>query len=647
MFKGIRLIFIFTLLFVFTSLSAFAATDAEIGGTAYRACKSLPGASTSVEREPLVEDGDYIKECAKVRCSISSSGAGGVTVSQVKAAFPNASDNGGIIAGWKRVCKQHKRTNDDDFVVDVDTDVDTDVDVDVDGRGGGGFYIDGVLVSKSEWLRRCVKKSGKIRRKCRRGNSGYDDYYYDSDVYVRGGGGGRGRGGYDGYVVIRKADGSTFNCQYTSSWDDCLRRGGEGSVVISTQTYDDHCVNCEGRRRGGGTLSGIAEIAGAILPPLAHLGSNWLWADAYLGSNQAWAGAAQVGFEQCQLMQTNHIQSMYGNGTTDMRGYFSNNELPFEYIAPPGCNGYNVNGFAGGMGFMGNGMGGFGHPWMGAGYSPGFVGGMYGPYGQYNPYGMGGIGMGGFPGMGGGIGVNLGLGMGGLGGMYPGMGGMGGFPGGGIGGGIGGMYPGMGGMGGMYPGMGGMGGFPGGGIGGGIGGMGGMYPGMGGMGGMYPGMGGMGGFPGGGIGVGINGGIGGMGGFPGGGIGINGGIGGGYHGNPWGAGAGGMGTVPWGNGAGSYWNGSGGWNGGGGWGNQYGANFGNIQQSYALNQQAVAQGSYYQQAALQNSYNQSAQNLWSVGYGGGMGMGAGGYGYAPYSPSNMGLSMNLGWGFGF
>ena len=603
MFKGIRLFLIFNLL----ASIAYAKTPDEL----MRVCMGVNG---KVQQS----GGEYKKDgqtCVKMRCNYATSSAGGISSNILEDAQPDG--EGGFVGAWQEVCKQSTdwiAEFNNQYKNNIDVDVKGGVDVDVDvGRGGGGFYIDGRLVGRAEWERECVKKNGKIRRKCRRGKNGSYSYYYNGGGKGGGGGGSR----YDGYVVIRKADGSTFQCEYTRSWDDCLSRGGSGSVVVSVNTYDDHCVSCEnnGRGGGGGVLSGIADIAGAILPPLAYLGSNWLWSDAYLGANQAWAGAAQVGFEQCQIMQTNHIQSMYGNGTTDMQGYFSNNELPYEYIAPPGCNGYNVNAFAGGMGFMGNGMGGFGHPWMGAGYSPGFVGGMYGPYGQYNPYGNGmgmGMGMGypgmggmGYPGMGGGIGINLGLGMGGM-----GMGGMG--------------YPGMGGMGGMYPGMGG--------------GMGGMYPGMGGgigigggMGGMgYPGMGGMGGFPGGGIGVGING-----------------GIGGGFHGNPWGAGAGGMGTVPWGNGAGSYWNGSGGWNGGGGWGNQYGGNFGNIQQSYALNQQALAQGSYYQQAALQNSYNQSAQNLWSVGYGGGMGGGMGGYGYAPYAPSNMGLSMNLGWGFGF
>jgi hypothetical protein len=646
MFKGIRANY-FTLSIMLGVIAlmpsvSYAASDEEIASGAMSACRRL-GGSYTVDREAVIEEGNSIKECAKIRCSVNTSGAGGVSANDVKASFPNViSESGGTISAWKRACKTHQRTSDNDFIVDVDGSgnggrgrVDVDVDGSWNGGAGGGYYINGRLVSRSEWERQCLRRNGKVKKKCTRGRAVYDDYYYDTDVSGGGRGGSRGGGGAGGsYVIVRRGDGSTFRCTYTTTWDHCL--GEAGSVIVSVHGDADHCVNCggggRGGRGGGGTLSGIAEIAGAILPPLAYLGSNWLWSDAYLGANQAWAGAAATGFEQCQLMQTNHMHSMYGNGTTSMQGYFANNELPHEYIAPPGCNGYHLGGFAGGMGFMGNGMGGFGHPWMGAGYSPGFMNGMYGPYGMYNPYGsvigMGGMGMG-MPGMGGmGGGINIGMGMGmpgmGMGGMGMGMPGMGM---GGIGGGIG-MGMGMPGMG-----MGGMGmGVPG--FGGGM-----YYPGMGGMGGgMGMGMPGM-GMPGigGGIGMGIGSG------FP----------GGGYYGpggmyNPGMGGAMGAGLVPWGNGAGSYWNGSGGWGGGMGGGMGMGgqANFGNIQQSYALNQQAAMQGNYYQQAALQNTFNQAAGNMWSQGYGGGM-YGMGNYGYAPYSPGNMGLGLSLGWGFGF
>ena len=612
MFKGIKNLSFLLLLSSLVSSTAFAASDSEIAGKALQACKKL-GGDYSVDREPLIEDGDEIQECAKVRCSISSDGAGSVSVSEVKAEFPNASEVGGVIAGWKRSCKVKKRTSDDEFIVDATGDIDVDVDLDGSASGDWDFFINGNLVSFSKWKKSCVKSNGKIRSKCsKKKRNSYSDYYYDHDGRSSGGG---------KYVVVRGSDGGTHKCYYTKSWDHCL--DGEGSVIISVHgDIDGDCEDCGSRRsrRGGGssTLSGIAEIAGAVLPPLAQLGSNWLWADAYLGSNQAWAGAAATGFEQCQIMQTNHIQSMYGNGTTDMQGFFSNNELPYENVSTPNCNGYQLSGYAGGMGFMGNGMGGFGSPYMSAGYSPGFMSGMSGPYGMYNPYGsvngMGGM----YPGMGGtngmGIGINIGAGMGG---MYPGMGG-------GIGIGIG---SGMPGMGGMYPGMGS-------GIGIGIGG--GINYGDGIGNGTFPGMGGVmcftspcnvGGTYGNTYGGGIYGNT-------------------GMYGNPWGGGGSlGMGTVPYGNGAGGYWNGTGGYG-----QNGYG-NYGNIQQSYSLNQQALGMDSYYQQAALQGSYNQSAQNLYgynSGGYGYNSGGYMGGnYGYSPYSPSNMGLGMSLGFGFGF
>ena len=198
-----------------------------------------------------------------------------------------------------------------------------------------------------------------------------------------------------------------------------------------------------------------------------------------------------------------------------------------------GTGGFGMGGFMGGLGGMGGfpGMGGMGFPGMGGMGFPG-MGGMGFP----GMGGMGFPGMG-FPGMMGmgmpGIGINAGIGLGGMMGMgmpgmmgmgmpgmmgmgmpgmmgmgMPGMMGMGmpgmmgmGMPGIGINAGIGlggmpgmggmGMFPGMGGMG-MFPGMGGM-GMPGIGLNAGIG-LGGM-PGMGGM-GMFPGMGGMGMFPG-------------------------------------------------------------------------------------------------------------------------------------------------------
>ena len=602
MIKGIQLLLLLSL-----SQSAFAGK--EVINSLISKCKALGGDySAPATDDPTGER----RECYKVKCSLSEN-ADEMTVAQLEAAFPEGGGEGAFVGGWKLHC--YDRRGSDEAIRDA-----TGGEYEIEGHGKVGFDM---------WAAICGEDGSRCRL-----NGGVWSVIGGSNGSGSGSGGRR--GGKGGFYIHTEGN-TRFRCSYDWSLEDCI--GDEANIIVSTYGDSSHCVDCStGVSRGGwyGTLSGIAEVAGAVLPPvMGYLGVK-AGADAYLGANQAWAGAAATGFENCRMMQNNYVNSYYAD-IQAQRNYVVSNELPDRTFGGnmnvPGCNGYQLNGFAGGMGWMGNGMGGFGNPWLGAGYSPGFVGGMYGPYGMYNPYGnMGGM-MGGgmFPGFGGGINIGIGggLGMGGgMGGMYPGFGGgMGGmYPG--FGGGMGGMYPGFGGGmggGGMYPGFGGGINI---GLGGGLG-MGGGYPGMGGgyTGGMYPGFGGgMGGgmYPG--MGGGFN-------------LGLGGGLGGGMHGNPWG-GAGGMGTVPWGNGAGSYWNGS------GGWGNS-GQNWGNIQQSYAANNQAYMQDSYMQQAALQNSFNQAGQNLWSNGYQGyGNGYGST-YGYAPYSPANMGFSLSAGWGFGF
>jgi hypothetical protein len=543
--------------------------------------------------------------------------------------------------------------------------------VGADGYGGSYVMVDGTW-----WPSSCVRRNGKIRNRCLRDGSG---------KVVRGGG--------SGGVYV---DGGSRNCTYTYSERECL--GDEDYDLTVSGSGDIDCAECSVRGGGGRVykqhwLSGLADVMGAIAPPLAYFGSNWLWSNAYENANSQWAAAASVGFEQCQVMQTNYIHSIYGNGSPGTPGYLAQNELPFQDLKPPGCNGYNLFGnFSGFGGGVGGPWGVGANPWMGAGYSPGFMAGMYGPYGQYSPWG-GGMGPGGV--MGGTIGgINIGL-MGGVpGGMMAGM--MSGYPGGmamaGMPGGMAmaGMYGGMamagmpggmamagyGGMamagvpgGGIYggfagPGMGGMAmaGVPGGGIYGGFAG-----PGMGGMamagvpgGGIYggfagPGMGGMamagyGGFAGPGMG-GMA--MAGYGGFAGPGMGGMamagyggmamagyGGFGGG-GGGPWGpwGGPGGNGTMPW-NGCTSYWNCS-----GGGGGN--GMNWGAIQSEYGSNQQAAQQDWYYQQQALGNQYQNAGFNLWSHGYGPSMYGGGSLYGNQAFNPWNVGGSAGGYFGGGF
>ena len=373
---------------------------------------------------------------------------------------------------------------------------------------------------------------------------------------------------------------------------------GSGEIVID-------CATCGSRissRGSGGTiLQGIAEITGALAPPLfGYLGVR-ANARAFENSNVAWAGAAATGFEQCQIMQTSYVQNTYD--------YLSGNELPDRSVLPPECNGYQLNGFAGMGGLFGNGAGGFGNVWGGSGYSPQFMAAMYGPGGGFNPYlnVTGGYGIGNpYAGMGynpyAGFGLQGNLNLNSLLGLPPnGISFNGGLNSG------------------MYS------GFPGGFNGGFNGGLNGGFTGM------------PGGFngaayspitcfrapcPGGG---GFN-------------VGFRPGWGNNATTAPWG-GATAWGGVQYPNTGGGYWNGSGGYNNG----SVNGNGWFQVQNAQSFNNQAFQAGSFNQQIALQNQAGQAAFN---TQYGGG-----GNFGYAPFAPSNAGFSLSggfgLGTGFGF
>lgn len=506
--------------------------------------------------------------------------------------------------------------------------------------GGGGDWatvvVDGITYRIPA---HCVNGDGSVKSSCR----GY------LTVEYRVGGGGAGR------------------CEYSSDMRGCVGDDDYTRIVTRHQTGVD-CVNCAAGSRGGQHwLSGVAEIVGAIAPPLAQFGVAYMGYKGQKATAEAWAGAARAGFEQCRLSQQDYL------------AYLQTNELPGmtpEQQAAMRCNGYSLGGFAGLGGQFGNGFGGFGNPLIGGGYSPGFIGGMIGPYGGYNPYGGGGgfvggaIGgyaggvPGGFPvgGAVGGLYVVAGAAgglAGGYAGGYPG-GYAGGYPGGyaggfnagAVGGAIGGVglaggfnAGAVGGFQGGYPG-GFAGGFNAGAVGGAIGGIGlagGFNAGaVGGFQGGYPG-GFAGGFNAGAVGgIGIAGGFQGgfQGGYPGGfnagavgGIGLaggfQGGFPGGYPGIP-GQGGWGSGTLPYPGGNGGYWGATGG----------YG-----VQQSYFQNQQASNQDALFQQQGLATQFGQAANN--SQMYSGGYGYGYNGFGSAGMAPGNIGAGLYAGVGINF
>lgn len=386
--------------------------------------------------------------------------------------------------------------------------------------------------------------------------------------------------------------GSRFGCSSGSSVEDCIGSAQLAAILARSSSGED-CIDCSGRgSRRGSTLSGIAEIAGAVLGPAAQFGSAYVGARAYQKSNEAWAGAQKYGYEQCRLSQES------------FQNYLSSNELPGmtpEQRAQQNCNGYSLGAFAG-MGGMGGMYGGY----YGAGYTPGMIGGMMGPYGMYNPYGTGGMYSAGYP-AGGGMysaGINGGFanGISIAGGINSGM-----YNGGGMCGMGGCAYP----AGGMYAAGGGMysAGYPAGGFNGGF------------NGGMYSA-----GYPAGGMMV--AGGIYAAGGFN----------GGGFNGGMYSAGVnGGMYSAGFNggfNGGGMYSAGvnGGGWAGGAGWGT--GGYYGQQNNYYASQQAANIDGMLQQQGMA-----------YQMGQMGGMS----GYGYgssAGMYPSNMGFGLNMGFNAG-
>jgi hypothetical protein len=453
--------------------------------------------------------------------------------------------------------------------------------------GAGGTVITGgtaananagVVISAGAGLSipsECVKNNGKIKnnKKCQG--------YLNGSYTVSGNG--------------------RFNCSSGASAAGCIGTDEYNQIMARYYNGAD-CVNCGASGRKQSTLSGIAEIVGAIAPPLAMFGSSYFQSKAYQKSNEAWAGAAAVGFEQCRLSQQDYLNYSQ-TALTNYQGYLNTNELPGlspeqqqAMLAGQGgnCNGYQLGGFAGLGGGYGYGYGGYIGGMAGGGYIGGMAGMVGGGY-------TGGYVTGGYIG-----GVSI------AGGTISGMvGGVGGYPGGYVGtvGGVGG-YPGgyvgtVGGVGGYiggYPGgyvgtVGGVGGYPGGyvgTVGGGI--IGGISLAGGMAGGGYPGgyvgtVGGVGGYPGGYVGT-----VGGVGGYAQGGY-IGGYAQGGYaqggYVSGYAGGVGGVGGiyVAGGMAGGGYYNG--GYN--GGWGS--GVNQGNYYNSI-LSGQAANADYYMQQQGL-------------------------------------------------
>jgi len=259
-------------------------------------------------------------------------------------------------------------------------DIDFDYDISANGRDGDGRRI---LIVK-----RRSSSSGDSDGGSRRGDGGSRRGGGSVDIDASIGGDididsdGRSRRG--GSSSTRSRRGGSRSCSYGKSTSDCI---GDYDLEIDISSDRENCAHCGYRRSSRSSsssgwsgaaqfTSSLAELAGAVLPPVMYYKGVKAQASAYLGANQAHANAAISGFENCRAMQTSYTQSTYD--------YYTTNELPSQTVTPPGCNGYQYNQFAGQNGWGNSGWNSYGNPFMQGGYSSQFLGAMNGPNYQYN-----------------------------------------------------------------------------------------------------------------------------------------------------------------------------------------------------------------------------------------------------------------------
>ena len=111
------------------------------------------------------------------------------------------------------------------------------------------------------------------------------------------------------------------------------------------------------------------EALGIVAGPLAMVGSTYIASRYAYKGQQAWADAYRYGHEACTNRFNAYTNYLQERGAAPM--------LP-EQAQPmvARCNGIGMNGnYAGYGGLYGNGFGGFGNPYLSAGFSPGFMGG--------------------------------------------------------------------------------------------------------------------------------------------------------------------------------------------------------------------------------------------------------------------------------
>ena len=221
-------------------------------------------------------------------------------------------------------------------------------------------------------------------------------------------------GAISGNGNVSVSGGGRFGCSSSTSTDACLAQIG-GGVNGGGAMYDanGNCINCAGRRDVIAISSRPADNiwSSGLFPSLfgavGQIGGAYFNGRAIERSNQAWANSATAQSANCWNAH---------------RGYLAQNAAAEGPIVTPeqwqnmSCDSYAGYNSAAMIGLNG------------AGYSNGFIGGLYGPYGYGAGLNSGFGGLGGLPGLGGGFGGSIGFG-GSLGGIPGYGGGFGGLPG--------------------------------------------------------------------------------------------------------------------------------------------------------------------------------------------------------------------------
>ncbi len=227
-----------------------------------------------------------------------------------------------------------------------------------DVDGDAEVSVDASVLANGNLPAWCIRRNGKIKRKCLK--------------FIGG-----------GSVSVNS------RCQYDRSLAGCVGDAEYNRILAQHYTGAD-CVNCNANGGGQHWLSGLAEVVGAIAPPLAYFGSNALWSKQWGNAQNAWAASNTASNQAWSSACLGQYQA-YLDYQQGFQTYTQENELPgltaeqAMNVQQPGdaqCSGANYSAYAGMNMNMGNGFGGFGNGFLGAGYSPGFMSGMIGPYGN-------------------------------------------------------------------------------------------------------------------------------------------------------------------------------------------------------------------------------------------------------------------------